>query len=46
VERWSTSKKERVVVPKPASIKEYNRFMGGADLHDMLVELYRTDIRV
>ncbi|KAL5246127.1 hypothetical protein ACI65C_013535 [Semiaphis heraclei] len=25
VERWSTAKKERVVVPRPASIKEYNR---------------------
>lgn len=39
VERWSTAKKERVVVPRPASSKEYNKFLGG-------VELYRTDIRV
>ncbi|CAK9299859.1 unnamed protein product [Gordionus sp. m RMFG-2023] len=29
----------------PAIIKNYNEGMGGGDLHDMLVELYRTDIK-
>ena len=29
----------------PTMIKNYNRSMGGADLHDQLVELYRTIIK-
>ncbi|KAL4121185.1 hypothetical protein QTP88_013747 [Uroleucon formosanum] len=38
--------KKKVDVPRPASIGEYNSYMGGIDLHDMLVELYRVNIRV
>jgi len=39
-------KKKKVDVPRPASIGEYNSYMGGIDLHDMLVEVYRVNIRV
>lgn len=46
VKRWSVVEKNKVDVVRPAAIGEYNSFMGGIDLHDMLVELYRIDIRV
>ncbi|XP_060875930.1 uncharacterized protein LOC132949181 [Metopolophium dirhodum] len=45
VQRWSTTSKTRIPVQRPAVVKEYNSFMGGVDLHDMLVEIYRIDIR-
>lgn len=46
VKRWSVAEKKYISVSRPAIIKQYNQHMGGVDLHDMLVELYRTDIRV
>lgn len=46
VKRWSVSQKEKMDVPRPASIAEYNSYMGGIDLHDMIVELYRVNIKV
>jgi len=46
VKRWSVAQKHNVEVPRPAAIGEYNSYMGGIDLHDMLVELYRVNIRV
>ncbi|XP_050063057.1 piggyBac transposable element-derived protein 3-like [Aphis gossypii] len=41
--RWSASEKAQIPVKRPAMVREYNSFMGGIDLHDMLVEIYRTD---
>lgn len=46
VKRWSVAEKKKIDIPRPASIAEYNSFMGGIDLHDMLVELYRVNIKV
>jgi len=46
VQRWSVSSKKYVPVVRPACIKEYNNFMGAIDLHDMLVEHYRTENKV
>ena len=35
----------RAPITMPSVIKSYNRSMGGADLHDQLVQLYRTMIK-
>lgn len=41
--RWNSKEKHIVDVPRPFAVREYNAFMGGVDLADMLIELYRTD---
>lgn len=46
VKRWSLSERKYIEVPRPAIIEEYNRNMGGVDLNDMLVSLYRIRIGV
>lgn len=46
IERWSVAEKGYIQVPRPDIIKEYNTNMGGVDLHDMLVSLYRINIGV
>lgn len=43
--RWDHTEKEKRDIPCPQVVKEYNQFMGGVDLADMLLELYRIDIR-
>jgi len=45
VQRWSMAHKSRIPIKRPAIVKEYNSFMGAIDLHDMLVGIYRTDIK-
>lgn len=44
VQRWSAEKRRYIEVPRPHVIAEYNQHMGGVDLNDMLVFLYRMDM--
>ncbi|KAF2903847.1 hypothetical protein ILUMI_02326 [Ignelater luminosus] len=43
--RYNKDSKERVSVPCPEIIKHYNAHMGGVDVADMLVALYRTELK-
>jgi hypothetical protein len=45
VKRWSSSQKQHIQVKRPNVIKMYNAYMGGVDLIDMLVSLYRINNR-
>lgn len=44
VRRWSAAQKEFITVNRPAVVRDYNQNMGGIDLNDFLVALYRTSI--
>ncbi|CAF4676307.1 unnamed protein product, partial [Rotaria magnacalcarata] len=45
VQRWSSKEKKHVLITRPNVIKAYNEHMGGVDLVDMLVSLYRINVR-
>uniref|UniRef100_A0A3B3QTZ4 PiggyBac transposable element-derived protein domain-containing protein n=1 Tax=Paramormyrops kingsleyae TaxID=1676925 RepID=A0A3B3QTZ4_9TELE len=42
VKRWSKEAHAEVAVPCPSLIHAYNQHMGGIDLFDMLVHMYKT----
>ena len=46
VKRWSVAERRYVEFPRPETMKEYFCHMGGVDLQDMLVALYRLNIGV
>lgn len=43
--RWDKKDKEYKDIPRPQVIKKYNKHMGGVDLLDFIITLYRTFIR-
>ena len=43
--RFDRKIKQTVEVPMPNMVAEYNKFMGGVDLQDQLLALYRITIR-
>jgi hypothetical protein len=45
VKRWSASEKKHIQVVRPNVIKTYNEYMGGVDLMDMLISLYRINVQ-
>ena len=45
VDRWDSKQKKKVQVQCPSAVVMYNQFMGGADLLDSLLALYRIPVR-
>lgn len=45
INRYNKNSKKREPVPCPEIIKHYNAHMGGVDLADMLIALYRTELK-
>ena len=45
IERWCTDEKARKQIPCPRIILVYNEGMGGVDLSDMLISLYRIVVK-
>ena len=45
VDRWSTKENKKIEIECPAMVEEYNAHMGGVDLCDMLLAMYRVRLR-
>ncbi|MEM6686592.1 MAG: transposase [Bacteroidota bacterium] len=45
VKRWDAKSKSHIQVPCPEIVREYNSAMGGVDLADMLIALYRSPMK-
>lgn len=45
IKRWSKEQKRKFGVPCPQLVRHYNQHMGGVDLCDMLIALYRTSFK-
>ena len=45
VRRWPSKESSCVQIDCPKMVHEYNKFMGGVDLNDMLLSMYRIKVR-
>lgn len=45
IKRWSKEQKKKIGVTCPELVRHYNQHMGGVDLCDMLIALYRTSFK-
>ena len=45
IKRWDRKQHKYIDISCPAIVKEYNANMGGVDLFDMLMSLYKVDHR-
>nr|XP_047129497.1 piggyBac transposable element-derived protein 3-like [Hydra vulgaris] len=45
VKRWDQKNRKHIQLPCPQVVKEYNTGMGGVDLSDMLISLYRIPMK-
>ena len=45
ITRWSTKEKKKIEIKVPKMVTQYNLHMGGVDLCDMLMSLYRIPLR-
>ena len=45
VKRWDDKSKKYIDIDCPTAAQEYNKSVGGVDLADMLIALYRAAIR-
>jgi hypothetical protein len=43
VRRWDKKLNQRINIKRPRVIGEYNKYMGGIDLNDMLLAMYRNN---
>ncbi|KAG8238660.1 hypothetical protein J437_LFUL018153 [Ladona fulva] len=45
VMRWCKERSAKAYVPQPALINNYNKYMGGVDMHDWLLEKHAIAIK-
>lgn len=45
IKRWSKEQKRKIGVTCPQLVRHYNQHMGGVDLCDMLIALYKTSFK-